>query len=159
MASPDPRSRDRDLALRLQDGCQEVAQAPLEGARDLPVVSGLTAKCLFTQPLENVRARVTRLLAQCLRVFVLGEAVVYESVVGDARRLVTLARLGAVEPGAAAILANLFICEQADPGREPAQFAPPQQFVALLLNSGPVREALPTIRVYATRPVFDDQFA
>ena len=44
MASPDPRSWGRDLALRLQDGCHEVAQAPLEGARDLPVVSGLTIR-------------------------------------------------------------------------------------------------------------------
>ncbi len=158
MATPEPASRGRDLAQRLRDACQEVAQAPLPGTAALPVVTGLTPACVFAEPLENVRARVTQLLADSLKVFVMNEAIAFESIVGEARRMSSLARSGTVEPSAAAIMANLFICEHSEPGRDPVQFAPPRQFVALLLNSTSVREALPSIKVYATRPVFDDEF-
>ena len=158
MASPEPSSLGRDLSLRLMDGVDEVRRAPLPGARDLPVVAGLTPKCVFTDPLENVRAAATRLLVESGKVLLHGDDVVFEAVSGHDRRLVTLARAGALEPAASAIIANLMICEHAEPGREPVQFAPPQAFVSLLLNSSEAREALPAIRCYAPRPLFDDQF-
>ena len=158
MPSPNPPSRGLDLATRLQDACREVALAPLPGARDLPVVAGITPRCVFVEPLENVRARATELLADSTKVFVHHEAIVYELDSGGNRRLLTLSRSGAVEAVASAILANLFVCEHAEPGRDPMQFGPPQQFVALLLSSSPVRAALPTISVYATRPIFDAEF-
>jgi hypothetical protein len=158
MASASPTTRGRDLALRLQDGCREASQAPLPGARDLPVVTGVTPRCLFVEPIENVLVRIAQILTKTERVFGYGDQVVYESVVGPDRRLVALARGGAPEPAAAATLANLMIFQHAEPGRDPVQFAPPQQLVAMLVNGATVRSRLPVIRTYATRPVFDNEF-
>ena len=41
---------------------------------------------------------------------------------------------------------------------ELTQFPPPQKFVELLLDNQPTVQAIPRIRVYSTRPIFDRQF-
>jgi hypothetical protein len=151
-------SRGRDLAQRLRDGRAQAGQAPLPGARDLPVLTGLTPQPIFLDPLENVRDRATQLLVGSGRVYAYGDDIVYERIDGPVRSLVPLTRGRVVERSAAAIMANLVVCELAAPDKTPVQFIPPRPFVELLLSSAPTRLALPQILVYATRPVFDAEF-
>jgi hypothetical protein len=158
MPKADHTSRGRDLAQRLRAGCALAGRAPTPGARDLPVLTGLTPTSLFLEPLENVRDQATRILLDSERVYLYGDDVVLEAIVGSDRRLVPLARYAAIDRGAAAHIANLFVCEMCAPGKEPVQFIPPRLFVELLLSSSPTRLALPQILVYATRPVFDAEF-
>ena len=79
---------------------------------------------------------------------------------GACGRLCTITNDHHVEPCAAPLLANLFVCEYppAEPDGEVLQFAPPKGVVELLLNSEPTRQTLPRIETYATRPVFDADY-
>jgi hypothetical protein len=151
-------SRGRDLVQRLRDGRAQAGHAPLPGARDLPVLTGLTPQCIFLEPLENVRDRATRILVDSGRVYAYGDDILYERIDGPVRCLVPLTRGRVVERSAAAIMANLVICELAAPDKAPVQFVPPRPCVELLLNSAPTRQAVPRIKAYATRPVFDDDY-
>jgi hypothetical protein len=151
-------SRGCDLAQRLHDGHAIAGRAPLPGARDIPLLTGLTPRCIYLEPLENVRKRATEILVESRRVYMYGNDISYERIDGSNRCLVPLTQGGVVERNAAAILANLVVCELSGPDKDPVQFAPPRPFIELLLNSIPIRQALPKIRTYATRPVFDLDF-
>ncbi len=158
MPKPEPTLRGQALAARLRDACACAAHAPRAGARDLPVLAGITPKSVFIEPLENVSARATEILVASGRVYAFGQSVVIELLDGDRRRLLALSQGGHVERFAAAVIANLFVCESAAPDRDPVQFAPQPMFVQVLLNSEAFRAALPPIRRYVTRPLFDDDF-
>jgi hypothetical protein len=151
-------SRGRDLAQRLQAACAQAGHTPLPGARDLPVLRGLTPKSVTDEPLENVLARAIAILVASKCVFLYGEDIYYEWIEGMTRRLVPLSRGNLVEVTAAAILANLVVCEHAAPDKGPIQFPPPRPIVGVLLNCAPLRNALPLILVYARRPVFDGDY-
>ena len=109
MPKADHTSRGRDLAQRLRAGCALAGHAPTPGARDLPVKTGLTPKCLFLEPLENVRDRATRLLLVSERVYLYGDDGVLEAIVGSDRRDGTRARHRAQEIGADAHNANRLV--------------------------------------------------
>ena len=158
MSHSDPHSPGKDLAQRLREACAQVTQAALPGARQLPVLTGLTQKCLFVEPLENVLARGRQILVQGGRVYAYGGEAVYEVGEGPDKALVPLTRGRKVEPWAASLLANELVCQHHNADGEPMQFAPPGPLIGVLLHSAPTLEALPVVRVYATRPVFDEQF-
>ena len=78
MAHTNPPSPGKDLAQRLREACAQATQAALPGARQLPVLTGLTQKCLFVEPLENVLARGRQIFVQGGRVYTYGGEAVYE---------------------------------------------------------------------------------
>ena len=61
MSSASFNSPGNALATRLRDACARATHAALPGARPLPVLTGMTPKCIFVEPLENVLARAIRL--------------------------------------------------------------------------------------------------
>lgn len=153
-------SRGTDLAERLQRGRRQAQNAIRSGARQLPVIHGVTPTCIFTGRQENVLAAARDILVESGKVFRYGNAVVLEMEHGTDKSLVTLATDHRVESAASSLLSNLFICESesADPNTPPCQYAPPQRFVELIVNNQPTVAALPRIELYATRPVFDKEF-
>ena len=151
-------SRGQDLADRLFAACGLAENAPLPGARDLPALTGLTQDCAYLQPLENVAARARKILVDSGMVYVYGDSVVLEMGEPPDQSLVPLARGHKLESYTPALLANVFVCEHAKSVQGAVQFAPPTPFVGVLLNSTPTLKALPRIRIYATRVVFDEQF-
>ena len=153
-------SRGADLAERLSQGLREADHAALPGARDLPIVRGLTPQCQYIRPMENVLVEARGILQQSRSVFSLGSDIVIEDATGADQRLVTMASDYKIESCASSLMANLFVCELQANSEEatPIQFAPPQRFVEQLLNSRPTRATLPRIVSYATRPVFDEDF-
>jgi hypothetical protein len=158
MPVANPPTRGRELAQRLHAAIDEVRRAPQTGARTLPIITGLTPQCVFTEPLENVLVTATGILVASQKVFAKNDEIVYESVDGVERKLVPLSRGQDVERSAAAILSNLMVCEHFEPGRDPVQFPPPRNFVSVLLNCDSTLPALPRIKIYSTRPVFDQDF-
>lgn len=154
-------SRGALLASRLRRGQQRSERAAQAGARSLPTLRGVTPTCQFLRPQENVLAEAQNILVESGRLYRYGNAVVMEVGEASERRLVTIATDNRVEPCAASLLANVFICEMppTTDGGSPVQYPPPKGFVELLLNSEPTGRRLPAIRTYATRPVFDSCFA
>ena len=158
MSTINPPSPGKDLAQRLREACAQATQAALPGARQLPILTGLTQKCLFVEPLENVLARGRQILVQGGRVYSYGDEIMYEVGEGPDKALVPLTRGRKVEPWAASLLANELVCQHHNADGEPLQFAPPGPLIGVLLNSAPTLEALPVVRIHANRPVFDEQF-
>jgi hypothetical protein len=148
-------SRGRDLANRLLDALAEVASDPLPGARQLPVLNGVSPKGLTACPLENILASAIGLLAESRRIFTYGNSVVIEvdSQDGADRSLVNLRTGTQVDSGAAHWLANLFICDWGG-----KQFGPPHELVQVLLRAAPLMTRVPRIQLHARRPVFDADF-
>jgi hypothetical protein len=150
-------SRGKELADRLAQGVQDVARAPLPGARKLPVLMTVNPRGEAIGLFENGLTEAADILVASNRVFTLGDGVVQE--VGqpgegmDCHRLVPLRTGYRIEPGAEDWLANVFVC-----WHKAKQFAPPKPFTDVLLRSEPTLVRLPRIRTYARRPVFDDDF-
>jgi hypothetical protein len=151
-------SRGHALAERLQLAIQEVRNAPVAGAREIAVLTGLSPNMVCGSPIENVLADAERILLGSGKVFTYGDAVVLELGQGEQAHLVSLAVGHQTEAAAASLLANLFVCEQPRDDEAPKQFPPPKPLVSLLLNREPTRAALPHIQHHATRPVFDRDF-
>jgi hypothetical protein len=160
MPPSNDRSRGEALAARLSDARRAAQQAPLRGARPLPVVNGLDQSCRSVGPLENVLAQVHQILLDTPRVYMHGNNVVLELGEGDGARLCNLATGVDVNPCAAPMLANLFVCESAarENDKPAVQFPPPSKLAALVLSREPTLAALPRIQVYARRPIFDEEF-
>ncbi len=157
MSAADSQSKGAELARRLREGCSRAIQAALPSARTLPTLTGVNPKCIFHEPLENVLARARDILTASGRVFEYGGEVVYEVGEGPDKSLVPLTRGRKVEPWAASNLANEVICQVDTKDGGALQFAPPGPLVGLLFGSAPTVEALPEIKAYATRPVFDQR--
>lgn len=157
---PDTNSRGAALASRFQDALRAVGQAPRPGARELPVIRGLTLRCESVGPLENKLSEATEILRVTNRLYRYGNTVVNTVGEGENGRLVTLATDKTVEAGAAGWMTNIFVCEIAatSPDQPPRQFPPPRKFLEVLLRREPTLAALPEITHYARRPVFDQQF-
>jgi hypothetical protein len=151
-------SRGNDLAARLRQGRRQTEGAPLDGARDIAVVSGLTPNCTAVLPLENVLVRAQESLTNSRRIYRYGNNVVMEQGTGEEGKLVMLATGTQVETVAAPQLANVFICEHSPKPDMVIQFPPPQKLVATLLRREPTLAALPLIKQYARRAVFDEHF-
>jgi len=99
-----------------------------------------------------------KFLVNSKRVYRYGNSVVMEVGEAEERKLVPLATDNQIATSAASCLANLFICEQDADHGETIQFPAPSKFVATLLHREPTIAALPVIKLYALRPVFDEDF-
>jgi len=149
------KSRGQSQADQLFHALAAVDSVPLEGARDLPIVTGLTLRPGFTELPENVLMTVIKLLSDSGRVFRYGNSIVYQTdrLDGEGRRLATLRSGDAVESRAQDWLANVFVCTY-----KKIQFPPPSWLVRTLLTSEPLLPQLPRINTYAQRPLFDGSF-
>jgi hypothetical protein len=155
MATGDPHTTGETLADQFFAALHGAANAPVAGARDLPVLEGLMRSGGFHEPQENVLAKAIELLRSGNRVFTYGSSVVleYPQFGGQGRQLVTLRNGASIERGAECWLGNLFVCENDD-----NQFPPPRWFVELLLTTEPLLHNLPRINIYTQRPLFDTDF-
>jgi hypothetical protein len=145
------------LVDQLAMGVRQAESAPRAGARELPVVHGLTFKgeCLN---LENVLVQAGDILVETGRVYSYGTSIVMEKPVpGEAVPGRVTLFSGKAEVGAEDNLANLFVCSEYPLGRA-IQFSPQRGFVDVLLRSEPFVDRLPRIRQYARAPVFDSEF-
>ncbi len=153
------RSRGEELAERLQRGCQLESSALRNGARNIPILSGVTMKCEFLKPQENVLAEFGTILVTSQRTFRYGNSIVIENRDGDRRKLAILATDRRIHPATVGLLANLVVCaNQPVEGGNPNQFPVPRRLVELILNHEPTLERLPTIQTYSNRPLFDAEF-
>lgn len=144
------------FSQQLTDAFHALKNAPLPGARPLPVLDGVDRKsAVFLEPQENVLLRATSHLVDSGKVFSYGDEVVSElaRLDGDGGRLVRLRTGDAVARGANHWLSNVLLCQQGH-----NQFPPPSWFADLLLRSELLQAAIPRIRVYAQRPLFDEDF-
>lgn len=155
MPRKQPQTVGDEIAHDIQEAFRDLARAPVEGARDLPVVRGVTLHGTFVPSIENVLTEVSGFIADSERVFQHGISVVFEadSPSGNGRYLVPLMTGQSVATGAEDILANLFLCEN---GEE--QFPPPKSLVDVVFRSELFRPKLPRIELYAHKPVFDQSF-
>ncbi len=153
-------SRGAALASRIYQGRRETQKARLAGARDVGVLCGLTPNCTAEVPLENVLVEAQRFLTESGRVYRYGNGVVIAVGPAAEGKLLTLTTGSKIETSAAAQLANVFICEYTYgfPSFITIQFPPPSRFVGILLSREPTLAALPSIKIYALRPVFDEDF-
>jgi hypothetical protein len=141
----------------LKGAIQQLANVPLAGARGLPELIGLHAppKPVYRLPQDNVILTAINYLTAAGRVYAHGDDIVYESdaLDGAGQSLIHL-RLGR-DPVAriASWLANVFTCADG-----PFLFPPPNWFANILLTTDLLLGRLPRIRMYARRPVFDENF-
>jgi hypothetical protein len=144
-----------ELERQLFRALEEADNAPLPGARTLPILHGLKPKGGFTQPQENILLRATEILMESGRIYAYGDTLVMQTDRrDDIPGVLTPLRTGSiVEVGANDLLANVFICHQGE-----SQFSVPIWFAKLLLRSELLIARLPRIRHYATRPLFDHDF-
>jgi hypothetical protein len=155
-----PRTRRQtttgdELEGQLRQAIRDVDRAPLPGARDLPVLTGIDRRGDFVDPQENVLMRAAEILLKSRRVFTYGNTAVMQiaGLEGTGDTLVPLRTGPIIEKGAPSLLANLFVCRFG--GKE---FPPPAWFVPVLLHADSVLPLLPRIALYARRPVFDSNF-
>ncbi len=142
-----------ELETRLLFALGELDAAPLLGARDLPLLTGVSSKG-FTDSPENVWVRLREILSNTNRVFRFGNRIVFESRMPEEEPcLITLVEGVDVRGGAEAHLANVFLCTAGD-----QDFLPSRNLVSHALLAEPVRGSLPLIRVYSRRPVYDTDF-
>jgi hypothetical protein len=151
-------SRGAELAQRLSEGRSQAEKAPLPGARAVDGLVGLAPNCTANRPLENVLVQAQKFLVDSGRVYRYGNNVMMETDTTGEAKLVTLATGSKIETSAAPLLANLFVCRSTTPSSNTIEFTPPSRFVATLLHREPSLAALPLIRIYAPRPVFDQDF-
>src|SRR5262249_24935205 len=149
------KSVGAELAEQLQQAIHEADNAPLAGARNLPILSGLKPGGGFTAPQDNVLVGAATILAGSGRIYTYGDTIVLElqRLDGGAPRLARRRTGSVVDAGAEDLLANVFVCKLGS-----SEFPVPRWFADLLLRSEILTDPLPRIRHYATRPVFDEDF-
>jgi hypothetical protein len=147
------------LANRLREAVREERAAPPEGARDLPVLTGLDPSGRFLLPMEVVVGEAIAILRASKRVYSYGNAVVMETT-APANQLVLkpLRTEASLEASAVSLAANLLLCEHATKKGEPLWFPPPAAFLAVLLNAEPLARQLPRISLYSRRPLFGPDY-
>jgi len=155
MATNTQHTIGAELENQLFQALEEADRAPLPGARSLPILHGPMPKGGFTQPQENVLVRATQILAQSGRIYSYGDTKVMQTDgLADNPGVLTPLRTGSiVEAGANDLLANIFVCQQGE-----HQFSVPPWFAKLLLRSELLSGMLPRIRLYSTRPIFDNNY-
>ena len=161
MARRDPTSRGASIVERLRCGRNQAANALLPGARELPLLHGVTPKSHFTRPAENALAEARQLLIDSGKVFLYGNSMVVAVGEGADGKIITVCIEHRVEKYAPAVLANIFLCELATDKEDspPLQFALPFAFVSQLLNGFQIRDSVPRIQAIFRRPAYDENFA
>ena len=154
------RQRPETLGDRMASGLfkalREIQNAPIHGARDLPILTGLHHRnTTFSEPQENVILRAVSYLIASEKVFSYGDSIVLAiaKLSGDGDRLAYLRNGNSVATGSNHWLSNVFYCEA-----EEFQFPVPKWFCDLLLRSELLQAAILRIKVYAQRPLFDEDF-
>lgn len=158
MAKNRNRSPGAQLVERARKGVREHRRAPLEGARDLYCLHNLSKDGSSTIPLENLLIEAVGVLVGSKRVFRYGADIMLV-VDGDASNVGSLVPLCTgfeVEAGAGAFLANIIVGANGDDDGNEVQFALPPAFVRTLLTSDILRRRLPRIKLWAQRPVYDE---
>lgn len=150
MAAKKTKTAGDILADQLFEALGDFVHVPVEGARDLAVLSGLTDKGIFLSPPENLLSNALTHLVDSQRVFVVGDKIMQEVDRGDVLHLMPLATRDRVEGSAPAVLANLIVA-----GTEESWFLLPRSFVQLLLLSDRTWRETPRVDFYFHRPVFD----
>lgn len=152
--SQPPATLPEQLEAGLLRALEDFGNLPHSEGRELPCLSGVNRQSGYGRPAETVRNEAIDLLVESRRVFQYDQDVVIELYRGPGAGpgLGTLLRCGQVEPTAAGLLANLFLCNDAK-----GQYPPPKWFTHDLLYSDLLRR-LPEITCYATRPLFDVDF-
>lgn len=160
MPTTNSNSRGEALFQRLQKAIRHADRAPRPGARQLPTLIGIKANCQYTRLMDNVLTDAGDMVVASRRVFRHGNSVVLEIEDESGKQLTALSTMSKPEPMAAALLANLFICEEPakKDGVPPLQFGPPDRFVDQLLNNEPLKNRIPRIEAYSLRPVFDQNY-
>lgn len=155
MAKSKPKTTGDELEEQLLQAIKKAQHAPLPGARQLPVLQGLSLKGKFTVPQENVLLEAVKYLSDSGRVYVHGGNIVLEveGLDGNGRVLARLRTGSVVEVGAEDLLANVCLCQEGE-----VQFPAPKWVVDLLLRSELLPPHLPRIQHYARRPLFDSNF-
>ncbi len=152
-------SRGADLERRFRSGVQRAEGALRPGARDLAILRGVSQKCSFSRPQENVLAELGEQLVSSGRVYRYGNQIAIESNGTGSRSLTTLSTDRQIERAACGLLANLIVCETSSADSEnKTQFPTPPRLIELCLNHEPTLDRLPIVTVYATRPLFDQNF-
>lgn len=152
MSAPNLRSLGQLLAARLMMALAALAKVLMAGARDLPVLVGISAK-QYLEPQENVLLKAGKILVDSVRIFRHECDIVMEVPAGDYKTLLPLCTSTEVHSYAKAKLANVFVIECAG-----KQIPIPDWFCQSLLRYEPLYDALPRIEIYALRPVFDRDF-
>jgi hypothetical protein len=148
----------KQFVQRQSEAIRDLKLLPQPGSRVIPVVWGLNASCTATDEcLENILNEIGKILLDSGRIFVQGNSVVIEVGEGIEKHLAPLVIGGKIEPGAAALLANVFTCSYATKSSVKS-FPPSNVIVSTSLLREPTRKTLPNIKLYANRPVFDEQF-
>src|ERR1039458_9721550 len=90
---------------------REAQNAPIPGARDLPVLTGLSPSGTFQEPQENVLFYARDQLVQSGRVYRYGDSIVFETKTSaNGPGLTPLRNGSAIETSARALLSNLIVC-------------------------------------------------
>jgi len=152
------------LCEQLSIALRNLGQLPVEGARDVIILQGITPYGNFVVPTENVIQQLISIFVLRggsplgYRVYVYGQTVVLDTTVdGRESTLVPLRTGTKLESCAPSCLANLFVCEQPTPTGT-VQFPIPPKALAVVLNAEPLVHSLHRIDLYARRPLFSPDF-
>ena len=159
MESKRSSSRGEDLERRLEEGGRAIDRAPVQGARQTVMLSGVRKDGSCNTSIGNVLVALSATLNESKRVFVLHTEVVMVSG-GEQPRLKAITENGDIKKGASAVLSNLVNCQVENPRTNVnVEFPLPYQFLQTALSDEALLASLPSIKLYARRPVFDSNFA
>lgn len=151
-----PMSIGDEQEEQLRQAIRQLVSSPLDGARDLPVLTGLRlpSKAVYTEPQDNVILKAIEILKETGKIYLFGDDVVFEANAhnGHGESLHQIRAGAEVKTSASRLLANIFICQDGE-----TQFPSPNWFVGVLLAST-LLNRLPRIQMYANRPIFDANF-
>jgi hypothetical protein len=153
-------SPSKSLADKLHAALEAFALGPVLGGHSRPIILGVTSKGAFVGHMtaDQFFARACQIVVESNRGFRYGNSICLETGGTEGPRLMTLAIDRRAEPGAASLLANLFVVGVGG-GEQGIQSLTPPGLVAALLASDPLWEALPAIDYYSRRPVFDRSYS
>lgn len=146
-----------DQAAALKKAICDFQDLPRAGVAALAIVRDLSKDCTTSDNLENKLAEVTDILVQSKRIYGFGNAIMFEEGQDEGKKLTPLLIAGSVEAKAPAKLGNILKCEmQGKEGR--IQFPPTLPIVTNVLHSEYTQQALPVVKTYANRPVYDSSY-
>ena len=115
------------FAKRFTAARQQLGRAPVEGARDLPKISGLNPNGTASVPVENIYAKATKILSDSGKVYRYGDSLMLETGTDQSPSLEHLTTGCESLPTAHALLANHLTCESVD-GNKLVYFAATAEF-------------------------------
>lgn len=158
MESKRSSSRGEDLERRLKEGCRAIDRAPVSGARQTAMLTGVRKDGSCSDSIANVLVSLSKTLNESKRVFVHHKEVVMVNG-GERPHLKALTENGDIKRGASAALSNIVNCQVENPQTNAkVEFPLPYQFLQTALNDETLLASLPQIELYERRPMFDKNF-